>query len=64
MLGGIKHISPIEDSGRGEDVESVFWTMYKRVSNEHDAEFLKQAHGDMAVVLTFVSSLLRLLMQV
>jgi hypothetical protein len=49
---------------RGKGVDSKFWATYKRVSNEHDDDFLERANDDMGIILTFVSSFLRLLMQV
>ncbi|OAX32877.1 hypothetical protein K503DRAFT_570972, partial [Rhizopogon vinicolor AM-OR11-026] len=37
----------------GKDVESKFWATYKRVSNEHDDDFLERANDDMAIILIF-----------
>jgi hypothetical protein len=48
----------------GKDVDSKFWATYKRVSNEHDGDFLERANDDMGIILTFVSSFLRLPIQV
>jgi hypothetical protein len=49
---------------RGKGVDSKFWATYKRVSNEHDDDFLERANDDMGIILTFVSSFLRLPIQV
>ncbi|OJA16565.1 hypothetical protein AZE42_03845, partial [Rhizopogon vesiculosus] len=38
---------------RGEDVQSKFWATYKKVSNEHDDDFLERANDDMGIILTF-----------
>ncbi|KAJ8579355.1 hypothetical protein M405DRAFT_718211, partial [Rhizopogon salebrosus TDB-379] len=32
---------------------SKFWATYKRVSNEHDDDFLERANDDMGIILTF-----------
>jgi hypothetical protein len=39
---------------RGKDVESQFWATYKKISNEHDNDFLERANDDMGIILTFV----------
>ncbi|KAJ8586814.1 hypothetical protein M405DRAFT_716328, partial [Rhizopogon salebrosus TDB-379] len=36
-----------------KDVESKFWATYKKVSNEHDNDFLERANDDMGIILTF-----------
>ncbi|KAG0699409.1 hypothetical protein DFH29DRAFT_767111, partial [Suillus ampliporus] len=36
-----------------EDVDSKFWATYKKVSNEHDDDFLERANDDMGIILTF-----------
>ncbi|OJA21309.1 hypothetical protein AZE42_11109 [Rhizopogon vesiculosus] len=38
---------------RGKDVESQFWATYKKISNEHDNDFLERANDDMGIILTF-----------
>ncbi|OAX40408.1 hypothetical protein K503DRAFT_620216 [Rhizopogon vinicolor AM-OR11-026] len=38
---------------RGKDVQSKFWATYKKVSNEHDDDFLERANDDMGIILTF-----------
>ncbi|KAG2360150.1 hypothetical protein BDR07DRAFT_1261832, partial [Suillus spraguei] len=35
------------------DNNSKFWATYKKVSTEHDNEFLERANDDMAIILTF-----------
>lgn len=47
-----------------KDVESKFWATYKEVANEYDDDFLERANDDMAIILTFVCSFLRLSIQV
>jgi hypothetical protein len=41
---------------RAKDVESKFWEMYKETSNGQDDDFVRQAHGDIGNILTFVRS--------
>ncbi|KAG1725531.1 hypothetical protein EDB19DRAFT_264472 [Suillus lakei] len=38
---------------RGKDVKSTFWATYKKISNEHDDDFLDRANDDMGIILTF-----------
>jgi hypothetical protein len=49
---------------RSNDDKSKFWATYKKVSDEYDDDFLKRAHGDIGIILTFVRLLLCLSMQV
>ncbi|KAG2133332.1 hypothetical protein DEU56DRAFT_419998 [Suillus clintonianus] len=37
----------------GKDVRSRFWTIHKRVAEEHDGEFLERYTSDMDIVLVF-----------
>ncbi|KAG1750101.1 hypothetical protein EDB19DRAFT_1593800, partial [Suillus lakei] len=36
-----------------KDNHSRFWTVYRRVAQEHDSEFLEQYTSDMDIVLVF-----------
>ncbi|KAG0699176.1 hypothetical protein DFH29DRAFT_62225 [Suillus ampliporus] len=38
---------------RGKDVNSKFWATYKKISSEHDDDFLARANDDMGIILTF-----------
>ncbi|KAG1787435.1 uncharacterized protein HD556DRAFT_1299150, partial [Suillus plorans] len=38
---------------RGKDDNSKFWATYKKVSTEHDDDFLDRANDDMGIILTF-----------
>ncbi|KAG2060537.1 hypothetical protein BDR06DRAFT_903754, partial [Suillus hirtellus] len=38
---------------RGKDDNSKFWATYKKVSTEHDNDFLDRANDDMGIILTF-----------
>ncbi|KAG1721100.1 hypothetical protein EDB19DRAFT_1599906, partial [Suillus lakei] len=36
-----------------KDVHSKFWATYKKISNDHDDDFLERANDDVAIILTF-----------
>ncbi|KAG2107583.1 hypothetical protein BD769DRAFT_131158 [Suillus cothurnatus] len=42
---------------RSNDDKSKFWATYKKVSDEYDDDFLKRAHGDIGIILTFAGLL-------
>jgi len=46
--------SNIVEKGAGDD-RSRFWTVYKKVADEHDNEFFERHDSDMDIVLIFVS---------
>ncbi|KAG1721108.1 hypothetical protein EDB19DRAFT_1962253, partial [Suillus lakei] len=50
ILDVLKGSAIAEDLGK--DDSSRFWTMYKKVSKEHDDDFLRGANDDMAIILT------------
>jgi hypothetical protein len=51
-----------EELGKG--VESKFWATYKKISNEHDDDFLERSNDDMGIILTFVRAFCCLLLRV
>ncbi|KAG2362584.1 hypothetical protein BDR07DRAFT_1333020, partial [Suillus spraguei] len=42
---------------RSNDIKSKFWATYKKVSDDYDDDFLKRAHGDIGIILTFAGLL-------
>ncbi|KAG1838907.1 hypothetical protein DFJ58DRAFT_626619, partial [Suillus subalutaceus] len=38
-----------------KDDNSKFWATYKKISAEHDNDFLEQANDDMGIILTFAA---------
>ncbi|KAG1841585.1 hypothetical protein F4604DRAFT_1536923, partial [Suillus subluteus] len=41
-------------SKAGEDPHSSFWTVYKKIAEEKDQDFLEQHTSNMDIVLVFV----------
>ncbi|KAJ8588052.1 hypothetical protein M405DRAFT_740954, partial [Rhizopogon salebrosus TDB-379] len=51
ILNVLRGSTIAEELGKG--VESKFWATYKKISNEHDDDFLERSNDDMGIILTF-----------